>query len=163
MACFVVGKNGFYKQKTFDRATLTHSIEWVKSIRDAKVFTNNSAANGAIDKHGLDAFVWNPYAETHIPSKWEVRFIASSYFNGKKSNVNMWQHHKNISIAESDVRYLQSEVRNPGPKNELIFDTEQEAIEKCIELNKILIEEMEIRMIAQKGQRMDIISKPYNI
>jgi hypothetical protein len=163
MACFILGKDGFYKHVTFDKGTRTHGIKWAKSIRDAKIFSSSSSAKGVIEKHGLEAFIWNPYAETHIPAKWEAIFVKESSLNGNKSFVNMWQAYKRSAEIESDAKYLKEDFRNPKPVNELLFDTEQEALEKCIELNKILLQEMEIRMIAQKGQVMEIISEPYGI
>ena len=115
-----------------------------------------------IEKHGLDAFVWNPYEEEHVPAKWKVHFVTDSWFGGKRQQVNMWQHMKDQVGKKTDVKFL-DELRNPPAKNDLLFDTEMEAIEKCIELNKLLLQEMEIKMIAQRGQRMTLISEPYGI
>ena len=49
------------------------------------------------------------------------------------------------------------------PDDKILFESEQAALEECIRLNENLIKLFEIKILAQKTQRIELISKPYGI
>ena len=162
MACFIVSDKGFYKQRSFDVIKRIHTVEWVESLKDAKQVSTRKTANNIIDKLGVPAFIWSPFTEKHVPQKWTVVLVTSRWHGNNHDNTPFWETSKAMIAPESDLSVIKK-IHQNTTDNRILFDSEQEALEECIRLNQNLMSMFELKLLAQKGQRIEIISKPYGI
>jgi len=162
MACFIVSDKGFYKQRSFDAINRVHTVEWVESLKDAKHVSTRKTANNIIDKLGVPAFIWSPFTEKHVSQKWTVTLVSSRWHGSTHDNTPFWEPSKAIIEPESDLSTIKKIHRNIVDSR-ILFDSEQEALEECIRLNQNLMKLFEIKLLAQKTKRIEIISEPYGI
>jgi len=162
MACFIVSDKGFYKQRSFDVLNRIRTVEWVESLKDAKQVSTRKTAINIIDKLGVPAFIWSPFTEKHTPHKWTVTLVTSRWHGNNHDNTPFWETSKAIIAPENDLSIIKK-IHQNTVDNRTLFDSEQEALEECIRLNQNLMTMFELKLLAQKGQRIEIISKPYGI
>jgi hypothetical protein len=162
MACFIVSDKGFYKQRSFDVLNRIHTVEWVESLKDAKQVSTRKTANNIIDKLGVPAFIWSPFTEKHVPQKWTISLVTSRWHGNNHDNTPFWEPFKASIAPESDLSVIKK-IHQNITDNRILFESEQAALEECIRLNENLIKLFEIKILAQKTQRIELISKPYGI
>lgn len=150
---FILSGKGFLKSITFDVESRKYVIEWVSKIREADAFKTSNKAKQIIDKHQLEAFVWNPYKEDPIIGKWEVLSLAPYNSIDKKHIVVEWIPMRVVAEWESDVKFLQ----NKGAINKTYYDSYEDAVEVCRVNNLEILAELQekinqLNKIIEKNQ-----------
>jgi hypothetical protein len=140
---FIVSGKGFLKSTEFNKDTKLVDIEWTHVLREAQKFHSKSAVN-LINKHNIEAFVWNPYKEEPIRGKWEVtqRREHYSFIHDENHKALEWKPEKVIMEKKTDVNFLTSK----GVERKVYYDSYEEALEICQERNRQIIIELEGKM-----------------
>lgn len=137
---FIVGPNGFLKSIIFDVDKKEHVIEWTPLLREAQRF-NSKSAHVLIKGKQIEAFVWNPYKEEHVRSKWEVVQRRDYYsISSEKEHKSLeWKPERVVMEKKTDVSFLTSN----GAQHKVYYDSYKEALEVCQEKNLEIIKELQ--------------------
>jgi len=144
MNSYIASGKGFLKNVSFDRDNKEHIFEWTPTLRDAQGYNSKSARN-LIDKHELDAFIWQPYAQEPVRNKWRVVRRSNHYdfFNGEDHEVLEWKAQKVTMESKSDARFIMAKGND---SRETLYDSLEEAEAVALEKNEAILEELREKM-----------------
>ena len=142
---FIVSGKGFLKPIEFDMELRKFIINWTSQLRDAATYKTYKTATQLIDKHQLDAFVWNPYVEEPIKGKWEVvkRTMYNSFDDDTNHTVLDWIPRRAIMEKKTDVNFLITK----GVSDKIYYDSYADAVAACNIKNMEMINELQYKII----------------
>jgi hypothetical protein len=122
----LISSKGFLKSFGYSTSVNCITFEWTSTTKDALRMTSKQARN-VNEKYSLDCFIWNIYKETPKKKGWNVA-----------KTVKGWEAFRSWGQASNELTFLEKTEEH----EEVVFDTEIEAMDKCKELNNIDVEHL---------------------
>jgi len=148
---FILGAEGFLKEVSFEKSTLTWCLTWTLQLSEAKALSSKSARN-IIEKHSLAASIWSPWKENTEKGGFWVKYDKERGWAPLKA----WTRNKN------DVVFLTS-----GDEEAAVFETWLEALEYSEKLNLVEIQKLQQTILENQkdyeSHRARSRAQPYGI
>lgn len=140
---FIVSGKGFLKTVKHNKENNQLIFEWSRNVRDAYKYKTGKVAGDLIEKHQLDAFVWNPYKEEPIVGKFGI--CQRNYFNNSgmddtfvEHKILEWIPERIVMEKKTDVNFISSK----GIDSRTYYDTYEDAVVACRVKNMEILNEL---------------------
>lgn len=137
---YICTGKGFVKGKRFDEDLMETVIDYTEKVRDAQAFRSNTGTE-FMNRHGIEGFIWKPFAQDAIRNMYEVKKIHKYDFQYNdediRDTVEEWQPVKLSMTSDSDIGFLMS-----GKLKSDEAMTFEEAKAEALKRNSEMLEEL---------------------